>query len=140
MLEKITALKLRENSVNEFVSAIRQGVPSAVFGVSDAFKNYLVSVVDKPVLYIVKDGISAYAAEKAIAEFSGKKVVYVPAREETLIYTRAFSKDGLYKRISAIKDVKTADCVVTTAEALMQIFPKRGATFSLKKGQNVSRD
>ena len=140
MLEKITALKLRENSVNEFVSAIRQGVPSAVFGVSDAFKNYLVSAVDKPVLYIVKDGLSAYTAEKAITEFSGKKVVYLPSREETLIYTRAFSKDGLYKRISALKDIKTADCIITTADALMQVFPKEIMTFTLKKGHTVSRD
>lgn len=140
MLDKILALKNKENSVNEFISALRQGVPSAVFGVSDAFKNYLVSAVNLPVLYIVKDGLSASTALRAVKEFSGKKVVYLPAREETLIATRAFSKDGLYQRINAIKDIKTADCVITTAEALMQVFPKNIKTFSLFKGQTLLRD
>ena len=140
MLEKILALKNRENSVHEFISAIRQGVPSAVFGVSEAFKNYLVSAVELPVLYIVKDGLSAFTAERAIKELTGKKTVYLPAREETLVNARAFSKDGLYQRIAAIKELKTADCVITTVEAAMQVFPKEIKTFSLSRGQTVSRD
>ena len=101
MLEKIVALRNRENSVSEFLSAIRQCIPSAVFGVSDAFKNYLVSALDEPVLYIVKDGLEASAAERAIKELTGKKTVIIPAKEETLLLTRAFSKDGLYRQLVA---------------------------------------
>lgn len=140
MLEKIVALRNGENSVNEFLSALRQGIPSAVFGVSDAFKNYLVATVEEPVLYVVKDFLAAASAERAIRELTGKKVVYLPDREDTLILTRAFSKDGLYKRIRAIKDIKGADVVITTAAALMQACPKSVRTFTVSRGQTLSRD
>ncbi len=140
MLEKIIALRNGENSVKEFLSAIRQGIPSAVFGVSDAFKNYLVSVIDEPVLYIVKDGLSAADAERAVKEFTDKKTVILPAKEETLISTRAFSKDGLYKRIRASRDLPKADVIITTAEALMQVFPKRVESLTLSRGQTVRRE
>ena len=43
MLDKILNLKNGNNSVKEFTDCIRQGIPSAVFGVTDAFKNYLLS-------------------------------------------------------------------------------------------------
>ena len=117
MLEKIIALRNNDNSLSEFLSAIRQGIPSAVFGVSDAFKNFLVATVDAPVLYIVKDGLAAANAERAIKELTAKKTVYLPAKEETLVTARAFSKDGVYKRIRAAKDIFSADVIITTAEA-----------------------
>lgn len=140
MLEKIIALRERENSVKEFLSAIRQGVPSAVFGVSDAFKNFIVSSVKEPVLYVVKDGLAAASAERAIRELTGKKTVYLPAKEETLVFSRAFSKDGLYKRIRAAKDLSDADVVIATAEALMQTFPKNVKSLTLTRGEIRTRE
>ena len=59
MLEKILKLKERENSLSEFISCVRQGIPSAVFGVTDAFKNFMVSALNDKVLYIVKDAVTA---------------------------------------------------------------------------------
>ena len=140
MLEKIIALRNNDNSLSEFLSAIRQGIPSAVFGVSDAFKNFLVATVDAPVLYVVKDGLAAASAERAIKELTAKKTVYLPAKEETLVTARAFSKDGVYKRIRAAKDIIAADVIITTAEALMQPFPKSVESLTLSRGQTVSRE
>ena len=59
MLEKILTLKNKQNSLNEFCENIRQGIPSAVFGVCDAFKNFLISILDEKVLYVVKDAMTA---------------------------------------------------------------------------------
>ncbi|MBQ9485337.1 MAG: transcription-repair coupling factor [Clostridia bacterium] len=140
MLEKIIALRDGENSVNEFLSAVRQGIPSAVFGVPDAFKNYLVAVMEDPVLYVVKDGVSASLSAQAIKELSGKKTVVLPPKDETLISARAFSKDGLFKRIAAINGVKNADVIITTAEALMQTFPKKALSLEIFKDEEISRE
>lgn len=140
MLDKIIALRDRENSVNELRSAIRQGIPSAVFGVSDAFKNYIVATLDNPVLYIVKDGLTANAAAREIKDLTGKKTVVIPPKEETLIYTRAFSRDGLYQRIKAFDEISGADVIITTAEAAMQVVPKKINSLTLKKGQEVDRE
>ena len=139
MLDKILQLRNRENSVNEFVESVRQGIPSAVFGVSDSFKNYLVSVLENKVLFIVKDGVKARAFTEGIRELSGKKVVYIPAKDEILLHSKAFSKDNSFERIRALAEASTAKVIITTLEALMQIVPKKINQFALEKNQAVSQ-
>ena len=140
MLDKVLQLKNRPNSVNELVHSVRQGIPVAAFGVTDAFKNYLVSVIPDKVLYVVKDSISAHFAEEGIRELSGKKTVIVPPKDELLLNSKAFSKDNLYARIRAIDDIKTADVIIATAETLMQIFPKTTDKLYFEKDMDVSQE
>ena len=127
-----TVLGLQEN--------VRQGVPSAVFGVPDSFKNYLVSTLEYPVLYVVKDGITARQAITEIEQFSGKKAVYLSPKDENLISLKAFSKDGLYQRISALYDIQNAQVIVATGEALMQRVPLSIQTISITKEQDCDLD
>ena len=140
MLEKILKLKNRKNSISELDDCIRQGIPSAVFGVSDAFKNYIISAIDDKVLYIVKDNVAARYALEGITELSGKKVVYIPPKDETLLNSKAFSKDNTYARISALSQINDADVVITTAEALMQTAPKSVLSLTLEKNHDRSQE
>ena len=140
MLEQIIKLKERNNSVKELNDYIRQGMPSAVFGVSDAFKNYIVSTIDSPVLYVVRDNVSARMAVEGIGELCSKKVVYIPPKDETLLTSKAFSKDNTYARITALSQIKSADVVITTAEALMQIAPNKIEDLTLKKYSELSQE
>lgn len=125
MLEELYQLKNRGNSITEFCEYVRQGIPSAVFGVNESFKNFLISQIDSPTVYVVKDFISAKVAEEQIYEFSGKKAVFIPAKDEILMTGRAFSKERLYERLSAIFQIESADVIIVTPETLMQIFPKK---------------
>ena len=125
MLEELYQLKNRGNSITEFCEYVRQGIPSAVFGVNESFKNFLISQIDSPTVYVVKDFISAKVAEEQIYEFSGKKAVFIPAKDEILLTGRAFSKERLYERLSAISQIESADVIIVTPETLMQIFPKK---------------
>lgn len=140
MLDKIIALKDKENSVKELRSALRQGMPSAVFGVGEGFKRYLVAALDTPVLYIVKDYLTAEAAARAVRELSGKKTAVLPAKEETLVPARAFSKELSYKRIAAIKAMEDAEVIITTAEAIMQPIPLSVLSFKVRRGAETSRE
>ncbi len=133
MLEQIIKLKDRENSLKEFISHVRQGIPSAVFGVTDAFKNFMVSTIDEKVLYIVKDGLTARLAVDAINEISGKSAVYIPPKDEILLQARAFSKDNTYARICALDKIKEASVIIATAETLMQTAPKSIRSITLVK-------
>ena len=139
MLNKILDLKNGQNSVKEFTECIRQGIPSAVFGVSDAFKNYLVSTLDEKVLYIVKDPITARAAVDAVKEIADKKAVYIPPKDEVLMSSRAFSKDSIYQRLCALTELDCADVIVTTAETLMQTAPKNLRAITLVKDQDCNQ-
>ncbi len=145
MLNEILLLKEKQNSIKEFCSNVRQGIPSAIFGVNDSFKNYLVSVLDLPVLYVVKDFITAEKTVKQIEEFSNKKAIFLPASDELLLVNKAFSKDRLYQRICALDKLDDADVLVVTPETLIQSLPKSIDSFTLKVGdtlqiENVVKD
>ncbi len=140
MLEKIINLKNGSNSVKELSDCIRQGVPSAVFGVTDPFKNYLVSTIDAPVLFIARDNLSAFKTYTAVKELSGKKAVYIPPKDEILLISKAYSKDNTYNRIKAAYEIDRADVVITTAEALMQVFPKKISSVTLKKDEDAEQE
>ena len=140
MLKNIINLSTKDNSVKELLSFIRQGIPSAVFGVTDAFKNYLVSVMQDKVLYIVKDSVSARYSLDGIKELCGKKVIYLPAKDETLLVSRAFSKDNAYERIVALGNLPDADVIVTTMEALMQLVPNKVEKLTFVKDGDKSQE
>ncbi|MCQ2386986.1 MAG: transcription-repair coupling factor [Clostridia bacterium] len=139
MLDKVLRLKQRENSIKEFTEYIRQGIPSAVFGVPDSFKDYLVGQIESPVLYIVKDSITASNAMEMISQFTGKKCIYLPAKDELLISMRAFSKDTLYSRIKSLSEMQNADVIVTTMEAVLQVCPNNILSISFKINESFSQ-
>lgn len=138
MLDKILQLKNGVNSAREFADSIRQGVPSAVFGVPDAFKNYLVSIIPDKILYIVKDAITARACVTAVKEIADKTAVFIPPKDEILLSTRAFSKDNAYARIVALSSIDTADVIIVTAETLLQTAPKKMRSLSLEKDRDFN--
>ncbi|MBQ3115822.1 MAG: transcription-repair coupling factor [Clostridia bacterium] len=140
MLRHIIELSKKDNSVKELLHHIRQGIPSAVFGVADSFKNYIVSVLEDKVLYIAKDNVSARYVLEGVKEFKTKNVVYLPAKDETLLVSRAFSKDNLYERIVALGSIADADVIVTTAEALMQLVPNNIQKLKISKDGEFNQD
>ena len=139
MLNKIFALTKRENSISELKNAVRQGMPLAVFGVTDAFKNFLICTLEERVLYVVKDALTARISVDAIHEMTDKKAVYIPSKDELLLTSRAFSKDNLHERISALHQADSADVVVVTAESLMQIAPKTIVTLTIEKDKDLNQ-
>ncbi len=140
MLDKILQLKERDNSLKEIIGCVRQGIPSAVFGVAEPFKNYILSTIDDKILYLVKDGVTARLALDGIKELSNKKVVYIPPKDEILLTSRAFSKDNLYARLLALSEMDDADVIISTAETLMQLAPKKVEKISLSVGDDVEQN
>ena len=131
MLDKFLQFNNPSNSVLQLKDALRQGMPSAVFGVPESFKNYLVSTIEKPVLYVVKDYVTAMNAVRDIKDFSDKSAVYIPPRDETLIFAKAFSKDSVFARLEAISKIKETNVIIVTAQALMQTLCTSVKTLSV---------
>ncbi len=138
MLKDLLKFNKTENSVSEFINAVEEGLPSAVFGVSESFKAYLVSNLNGKVLLVTKDGLSAELLVELIKEFSGKTVVYIPAKDETLMTSRAFSKDRQYARVLALEKLADAQVIVATPDSLMQTCPKQVKALTLVKGQDYN--
>ena len=103
---------------------IRLGTPTAAFGLSETHKFLLAAITQGKLLYVCADAISAQKAYAGISALSGKKCVYLPAKDEVVLYKDALSKDALYRRICAVYGLLNgADCVICEIEALMQLFP-----------------
>lgn len=104
----------------------RDGLPVAVFGVSFPEKCRLAATAGVPVVFIVRDGVTAEKAVKEIMQMSGEKAVYLPPKDDVLLFKSAFNKDRLYKRLSALYEIREGvRTVVTTFEALSELFPKK---------------
>ena len=114
---------------------IRLGTPTAAFGLSETHKFLLAAITQGKQVYVCADAISAQKAYAGISTLSDKKCVYLPAKDEVVLYKDALSKDALYRRICAVYGLLNgADCVICEIEALMQLFPAQAEAISFKTG------
>ncbi len=115
--------------------SLRQGLPSAVFGVPDESKYLIASLTEGRAVYITADPLSARRAHDAISVLSGRKTVLLSAKDEVLLYRRAGSKDALYRRLTALYEwERGAEILVCDVEALIQLVPKHLKVFHLAVG------
>ncbi|MDE7329545.1 MAG: hypothetical protein K2N30_00360, partial [Clostridia bacterium] len=117
---------------------IRLGTPTAVFGVADYHKYLIASLSNLPVLYVAPDTLTAQRAYEAINTLSGKKCVFLSAKDDVILYKDALSKDALYRRICAVYGLlHGADIAVCEADAIMQLFPADVGAITFKKGEET---
>lgn len=141
MIEKFVNLSNFKNSLEEVNSVIRQGVPSAIFNVGFSAKCHIASSNEFKALYIVKDNVLMEKTAEEMRELSNKKVTCLYPKDEVLLYNKAISKYSLFKRLNALYEIeKGTDIVVTTFEALLQLFPKKLKVLTLKKGMEYNLD
>ncbi len=115
---------------------IRGGIPSAVFGVNFAEKCLIASSVGLPVLYIVKDGFYGAKIAEELTALSGERTVYLPAKDDVLLYKSAFDRTSLFARLNALYEIKNgARFVVTTFQSLLQLFPRDIPTIKIRKNE-----
>ena len=115
---------LRSEPFKKWQFNTRSGISTAAFGVTESARYFLPLIPDVPFLYVAKDALAAAKARDEIAYLSGKNVVYLPAKDDVLLYTKFLNRDNLFKRISAFAEIsRGAFGVVTTLEALMQPMP-----------------
>ena len=104
---------------------LRLGTPTAVFGVSDAYKALLAATcAPGRVVYITDTAPNAARMAAEIGAFAGEDVALLCAKDEVLLYKEAVSKDALFRRLTALRKVrKGTRLVVADVESLLQIFP-----------------
>lgn len=119
----------------EIKNDLRLGAPTAVFGVSDSQKYLTASVMERPVLYVAADAVSAGRAYEAIATLSGKRCAQLSAKDDVLLYKSAVSKDALFRRIEGVCALLSgAEIIVADVEALLQLVPDKLPQITLRAG------
>ncbi len=90
-------------------------------------------------LYVCSDYVEARRVFRAISALTCGKVVYIPFREDVLLFKNSYSRDNVYQRNLALHEIiHGARCAVTCIEALVQYYPPRDKffadCFALRKG------
>ena len=111
----------------------------AAFGVQPNEKPFIASNVHGFCLYVTSDYVEAQRVLRTITAVSSGRVVYLPHKEDVLLYKSNASKNAVYTRNLALHEILTgADVAVTCVDALMQYLPPRDAffddCFTLKTG------
>ena len=136
MLTDILNFQKNGNSVEEFLTSVRQGLPMAVFNVCESFKSYLASTVKTPVLYVTRDIVSARRVAKMISEFSCLETSVLPPIADLLSTFTAEGNDSVYERISATDKLLNGVITVAPLEALFQPFPTFIENVNVEKGKD----
>ena len=114
---------------------IQGGLRTAVFGVPFSQKSRIISLINGKVIFIVKSVTEAKNYVEEISALTDKKVVFLPSKDDVLLYKQAYDKQSLYNRITAVYDILNgAEITVTTFEALLQLFPRKVDSFTIENG------
>ena len=119
-------------------ASVHSGVPTAVFGVSDAQKYLIASLFAGRVVYLAADALTAKRAQESISVLSGKKVALLSAKDEVLTFRRAGSREALFRRLTALYEWQAgAEVLVCDVEAVCQLVPKKLTVFQLEAGRET---
>jgi len=131
-----------ENLNGEYSSVnkdLREGIPVALFGVSDEYKQFIASLIKGKIVYIAPDVPRAKKVAEGLAAFSGEEAVFLPPKDEVLLYKNALSRDSFYSRINALYKIERgARIVVTDIEGAMQLFPDKMSGVSFERGKSYN--
>ncbi len=124
---------------NQLLTDHRDYNKIAAFGVQPNEKPFVAANAEQFALYVTADYVEAQRVFHTMQAVSTCTVVYVPAREDVLLYKRNASKNSTYSRNIALhKILHGADAAVVCVDALMQLFPSRDRffadSFTVKKG------
>jgi len=135
-LERYIKLNDLGGEFAEMYFNVREGIPCSAFGVQFSQKCHFASALDAPVLYVTSTAVGAKQAAEEISELCDKRVVYLGAKDDVLLFKRSFNKESLYSRLTALYRIKQgADIVVTTFEALLQLFPSKIEAVTVEEGK-----
>ena len=136
MLKDLLNLTNLGGEFSRFYQTIRAGEPCAIFGVGFSEKCHLSALTDKKLLYIANNAVYAKQIAEEINDLAGD-TVFLPAKHDVLLYKVSEAKDSLFYRLAALAKIKSgAKRIVTTFEALMQLFPRDFEIIRLNSGGN----
>ncbi len=110
------------------------------FGVQPNEKPFVASNIADFCLYVCSDYVESQKVLRAMQALSNGRVVYIPARDDVLLYKANSSKNLVYQRNYALYCIKSgiACSAVICIDALMQFLPQQekffGDCFTLQKG------
>lgn len=98
----------------------------SVLRVCEGAKVHIISQLPAKKLVVASDSLGAKSLARKISSW-GVKVDYLPYRDDVLIARKSFSAQNVRERMNTLADMASGDfdVVVTSADSLLQLFPKK---------------
>lgn len=98
----------------------------SVLRVCEGAKVHIISQLPAKKLVVASDSLGAKSLARKIRSW-GVKVDYLPYRDDVLIARKSFSAQNVRERMNTLADMASGDfdVVVTSADSLLQLFPKK---------------
>lgn len=98
----------------------------SVLRVCEGAKVHIISQLPAKKLVVASDSLGAKSLARKISSW-GVKVNYLPYRDDVLIARKSFSAQNVRERMNTLADMASGDfdVVVTSADSLLQLFPKK---------------
>ncbi len=130
----------------EFKKAVDDAKSCVVFSSTEYAKYHMTAMLGRPFLFIAPDMTEARRAARALSEFTGREVVYIPEREDPLKPVAPVSNATKKERIAALGALLDGRAfgAVTTVEGALQYLPPKTEYAELfqtvKTGRDYDRD
>ena len=126
-------------SYKELLGDTRDKKFISAFGVQPNEKPFVASSIEGFALYVCSDYVESQRVLRTLQAVCRGKVVYVPAKEDVLLYKRNASRNSVFARNSSLYAILNgAERAVTCIDALLQYFPERSRfaedCFTVRKG------
>ena len=94
--------------------------------VCEGAKVHIISQLPAKKIVVASDSLGAKSLARKISSW-GVKVDYLPYRDDVLIARKSFSAQNVRERMNTLADMASGDfdVVVTSADSLLQLFPKK---------------
>lgn len=130
----------------KLIGAIDDGANVSVFYCSQNARYHLASVAGHFFVYVTPDRLSARRAVEILNEYSSKKVVLIPERDDLLINSAVNLSPSIAERTLALTEILCGEVsgAVISIEGLMQYFPSPElfleSIVKIKKGMEIDVD
>lgn len=144
-LEKFLSPKILGGDFERIYDCFQRGDDCLLFGLNYAPKAHILSQSEKFLLYVVKDSTVAIRAYEALSDYyDSEEIVFLPEKDDVLVYRKAFQSTQLATRIEVLDLLAKGKikCCIVTAMSLMQYMPLRknltDAVISVRTGEDYN--
>ncbi len=145
-LDKLLTIEYLGGDFLRLKQSLETGQDCIAFTNAVGSKRHITSMQDRFFVYITQNSLQAREAADALSELMGKEVVYIPHKEEILLYAKTYISRTLPERLEALYKILTGQTIgcTITIEGLCQYFPEKEVFLSLscqiQKGKDLDLD
>lgn len=126
-LKELLSLNRLGGNFSSLYQSIDKGLDCVALSLGQGEKVHVATQLNKKILYISADSVSAWNIVERCQDFVGDRVALLPEKEDTLIYHKGFQRSSNTRRLRTLYDLANdkLDVLVVSPIVLLQYLPRK---------------